>query len=90
MLPLSHLGIGSAFTRPLLRDLPFRWRLLGTMLRGLIDKLTFFLMGLYAQFDHGGWVPGKRGIAHTLLLLDAVSKDTALNGFTSPAVEMRD
>lgn len=111
MLPLSHLGIGSAISQPLSRDLPLRWLLLGTMLPDLIDKPAFFLMGLYAHFDHGGWVPGKRGIAHTFvflaalwitaklrksaalkavavgmathLFLDAVSKATSLNGFTS-------
>lgn len=46
-----------------------RWVFLGTLLPDLIDKPAYFLMGLVAYLDHSGWVPGKRGIAHTLLFL---------------------
>lgn len=69
MLPFAHLGIGTAIVRPFARKISPRWLLLGTVLPDLIDKPIFFLMGVYAHFDHGGWVPGKRGIAHTLLFL---------------------
>lgn len=69
MLPLAHLGIGSLLGRPFLKKIQPKWLLVGTLLPDLIDKPVFFLMGVYAYFDHGGWVPGKRGFAHTLLFL---------------------
>lgn len=69
MLPLAHLGIGSALSRPLSKRLPFRWLLLGTMLPDLIDKPIFFLFGLVEHLRNGGWVPGKRGFAHTAIFL---------------------
>lgn len=69
MFPLAHLGIGSAIARPIARKLPFRWLLLGTLLPDLIDKPSFLAMGLYQHFTTGGWIPGKRGLAHTLLFL---------------------
>ena len=69
MLPLSHLGIGSTIAKPFSKKLPFFWLLLGTMLPDLINKPIYFIIGIWAYLDHGGWVPGKRGIAHTLLFL---------------------
>jgi LexA-binding, inner membrane-associated putative hydrolase len=69
MLPLSHLGIGSAMARPFSKNLPFRWLLVGTLLPDLIDKPVFFALGLLEYFRNGGWIPGKRGFAHTALLL---------------------
>jgi membrane-bound metal-dependent hydrolase YbcI (DUF457 family) len=41
----------------------------GTLLPDLLDKPTFLILGLIAHWEHGGWVPGKRGFAHTLLFL---------------------
>jgi LexA-binding, inner membrane-associated putative hydrolase len=69
MLPLAHLGIGSAMARPFLGKLPFRWLLVGTLLPDLIDKPAFLVLGLVEYFRNGGWIPGKRGIAHTALFL---------------------
>ena len=69
MLPLSHLGIGSAMARPFSKNLPFRWLLVGTLLPDLIDKPVFFALGLLEYFRNGGWIPGKRGFAHTALFL---------------------
>jgi hypothetical protein len=69
MLPLAHLGIGSLLGRVWPFKLPFRWLLLGTLLPDLIDKPAFFCLGLIEHFRNGGWVPGKRGIAHTALFL---------------------
>lgn len=69
MLPLAHLGIGSAIAHPISGKRHSWWLLLGTILPDIIDKPLFFLMGVYAHFDHGGWVPGKRGFAHTLVFL---------------------
>ena len=76
MYPLAHLGIGSLIARPFSSKLPFRWILLGTLLPDLIDKPIYFVLGLIEYFNTGGWVPGKRGFAHTglfLLLLVAVA-----------------
>lgn len=76
MYPLAHLGIGSLIARPVSTNLPFRWLLVGTLLPDLIDKPVFFALGLFEHFRTGGWVPGKRGFAHTalfLLLLVAVA-----------------
>jgi LexA-binding, inner membrane-associated putative hydrolase len=69
MYPLAHLGIGSLIARPVSAKLPFRWLLLGTLLPDLIDKPIFFALALIEHFRTGGWVPGKRGFAHTLLFL---------------------
>lgn len=69
MFPLSHLGIGSVLTRPFAKRLPFRWILLGTLLPDLIDKPFYFSLGVIEHFRTGGWVPGKRGVAHTLIFL---------------------
>jgi len=69
MLPLAHIGIGSALARPFLKKLPFRWLLVGTLLPDLIDKSAFLVFGLLEYFRNGGWIPGKRGIAHTALFL---------------------
>jgi membrane-bound metal-dependent hydrolase YbcI (DUF457 family) len=69
MLPFAHLGIGSLLGRPFLKRLSPKWLLVGTLLPDLIDKPVFFMMGVYAYLDHGGWVPGKRGLGHTLLFL---------------------
>jgi len=69
MYPLAHLGIGSLIARPVSTNLPFRWLLLGTLLPDLIDKPIFFALGLIEYLKTGGWVPGKRGFAHTLLFV---------------------
>jgi membrane-bound metal-dependent hydrolase YbcI (DUF457 family) len=69
MLPLAHLGIGSALVRPIGRHLPVLPLLVGTLLPDLIDKPTYLVLGLIAHWQNGGWVPGKRGFAHTLLFL---------------------
>jgi hypothetical protein len=55
--------------RPFSAKLPFRWLLFGTLLPDLIDKPAFFILGLLEHFRNGGWIPGKRGIAHTALFL---------------------
>jgi len=73
MFPAAHLGIGSVLGRLVSATLPFQWLLLGTLLPDLIDKPSFFALGLIEYFTTGGWVPGKRGIAHTLLFLVAVA-----------------
>jgi membrane-bound metal-dependent hydrolase YbcI (DUF457 family) len=41
----------------------------GTLLPDLVDKPTYLMLGLIARWQTGGWVPGKRGLAHTLLFL---------------------
>ncbi len=76
MLPFAHLGLGSAMARPIVSKLPFRWLLLGTLLPDLIDKPVFFTLALLKHAQDGGWIPGKRGFAHTavfLLLLASTS-----------------
>jgi hypothetical protein len=76
MLPFAHLGLGSVMARPIAPKLPFRWLLLGTLLPDLIDKPVFLALALLKHAHDGGWVPGKRGIAHTavfLLLLASIS-----------------
>src|SRR5689334_11888507 len=65
MFPLAHLGIGSSLARPFASKLQFRWILLGTLLPDLIDKPFYFALGLLEHYQTGGWVPGKRGVAHT-------------------------
>jgi hypothetical protein len=69
MFPLAHLGIGSLIVRPVSTKLPFRWVLFGTLLPDLIDKPVYLVLGIIAHFSTGGWVPGKRGFAHTALFL---------------------
>jgi hypothetical protein len=69
MWPLAHLGIGSAMGRVGSPKLPFHWLLLGTLLPDLIDKPFYFGLGVYEHFSNGGWVPGKRGFAHTVFFL---------------------
>lgn len=73
MFPAAHLGIGSVLGRLVSPTLPFGWLLLGTVLPDLIDKPAFWAMGLMEYFTTGGWVPGKRGIAHTVLFLIALA-----------------
>lgn len=73
MFPAAHLGLGSVIGRlaghALPFSMPFGWLLLGTMLPDLMDKPCFWAMGVIEHFTTGGWVPGKRGVAHTLLFL---------------------
>lgn len=69
MLPLAHLGIGSALVRPIARQAPALPLLVGTLLPDLLDKPTFLVMGILAHWQSGDWVPGKQGFAHTLLFL---------------------
>jgi membrane-bound metal-dependent hydrolase YbcI (DUF457 family) len=69
MFPLAHVGIGSALVRPIGRRVPALPLLVGTLLPDLIDKPTYLILGLIAHWQRGGWVPGKRGFAHTLLFL---------------------
>src|SRR6202020_1492762 len=64
-----HVGIGSLLGRAWPSRLPCRWLLLGTLLADLIDEPVFFCLGLTEHFRNGGWVPGKRGFAHTALFL---------------------
>ena len=69
MWPLAHLGVGSVMGRACSSRLPFRWLLLGTLLPDLIDKPVYFGLGVYEYLRTGGWIPGKRGVAHTALFL---------------------
>lgn len=69
MLPLAHLGIGSALVRPISRRLPALPLLVGTLLPDLLDKPTFLILGVIAHLQSGEWIPGKRGFAHTLVFL---------------------
>jgi hypothetical protein len=69
MFPAAHLGIGSTLGRAYAPKLPCRWLLTGTLLPDLIDKPFYLGMALVAHYRTGGWVPGKRGLAHTALFL---------------------
>jgi hypothetical protein len=93
MWPLAHLGIGSAMGRVGSQNkLPFRWLLLGTLLPDLVDRPFYFGLGVYEHFSNGGWVPGKRGFAHTalfLLLLTGIAvvlRSAPLMGWSFPTL----
>ena len=77
MFPAAHLGIGSVLGRAVPLRLPFRWLLVGTLLPDLIDKPAYLAMALVAHYQHRGWVPGKRGLAHTALFLLALGAISA-------------
>jgi hypothetical protein len=65
VLPLAHLGFGPLIVRPWIKQLPYRWVLVGTLLPDIIDKPIY----LADRLTHWGWMLGTRGPAHTLIAL---------------------